>query len=103
MKIKVESEKIIKAVKKLDGIEIVLETSEDAKEAFEMILRKADIFQGNDYASPKDVKVTSIQEYTTSAVNYQTSFLMEFLFEEGVPIDKKINFIKSLQQFLERA
>ena len=29
MKIKVESEKIIKAVKKLDGIEIVLENLDD--------------------------------------------------------------------------
>jgi copper chaperone CopZ len=33
MKIKVESEKIIKAVKKLDGIEIVLENLDDAREA----------------------------------------------------------------------
>ena len=33
MKIKVESEKLVKAVKKLDGIEIVLENAEDAKQA----------------------------------------------------------------------
>jgi len=33
MKIKVESEKIVKAVKKLEGIEMVLENAEDAKEA----------------------------------------------------------------------
>ena len=33
MKIKVESEKIVKAVKKLEGIEIVLENLNDAKEA----------------------------------------------------------------------
>lgn len=103
MKIKVESEKIIKAVKKLDGIEIVLENAEDAKEAFNMILRKADLFQGDDFASPKDVKVTSVQEYKTSAVNYQMSFLMAFVFDNDVPIEKKINFIKNLQQFLERA
>lgn len=103
MKIKVESEKIIKAVKRLEGIEIVLENSEDAKEAFNMILRKADIFQSDDCASPKDVVVTSIQEYRTSAVNYQTSFLLEFIFDEDAPVEKKISFIKSLQQFLERA
>ena len=33
MKFKVEGQKIIKAVKKLDGIEIVLENTNDAKEA----------------------------------------------------------------------
>jgi len=37
MKVKVESEKIIKAVKKLDGIEIVLENTNDAKEAINLI------------------------------------------------------------------
>ena len=41
MKIKVESEKIIKAVKKLNGIEVVLESAEDAKEAIDLVLRKA--------------------------------------------------------------
>ena len=44
MKIKVESEKIIEAVKKLDGIEIVLENPDDAKEAINLILRKTDLF-----------------------------------------------------------
>ena len=44
MKIKVESEKIIKAVKKLDGIEIVLENLDDAKEAINLILLRAGLF-----------------------------------------------------------
>jgi hypothetical protein len=41
MKIKVESEKIIKAVKKLEGIEIVLENLNDAKEAIQLILSRS--------------------------------------------------------------
>ncbi|NIR14356.1 MAG: hypothetical protein GWN86_10580, partial [Desulfobacterales bacterium] len=44
MKIRVESEKIIKAVKKLDGIEIVLENADDGKEALNLILRKTGLF-----------------------------------------------------------
>ena len=44
MKIKVESEKIVNAVKKLDGIEIVLENPDDAKEAINLIIRKTDLF-----------------------------------------------------------
>jgi len=35
MKVKVESEKIVKAVRKLEGIEMVLENAEDAKEALQ--------------------------------------------------------------------
>ena len=45
MKIKVESEKIIKAVKKLDGIEIVLENLDDAREAINLILLRAELFE----------------------------------------------------------
>ena len=45
MKIKVESERIIKAVKKLDGSEIVLENLDDAREAINLILLRTGLFQ----------------------------------------------------------
>ena len=63
MKIKIESEKIVKAVKKLDGIEIVLENSDDAKDAIDLILRKTELFQRDNYKKLKDVKVISFQLY----------------------------------------
>ena len=44
MKIKVEGQKIISAVKKLDGIEIVLENLEDAREAIQLILLRTGLF-----------------------------------------------------------
>ncbi|GAG36680.1 unnamed protein product [marine sediment metagenome] len=99
MKVKVESEKIIKAVKKLDGIEIVLESTDDAKEAINLILRKTDLFTRDDYGKLKDVEVTSFQEYETSAVNYKMIFLLEFLFENDVPLDTKVAIIKEVQEF----
>ena len=102
MKIKVESEKIIKAVKKLDGIEIVLENPDDAKEAINLILRKADLFNRGEYEKVEDVRVTSFQKYETSAVNYKMIFLLEFIFEENISLDTKASFIKELQEFFEK-
>ena len=99
MKVKVESEKIIKAVEKLDGIEIVLESADDAKEAINLILRKTELFKRDDYGKLKDVKVTSIQEYETSAVNYKMIFLLEFVFEDDVSSDTKVAVIKEVQEF----
>ena len=99
MKVKVESEKIIKAVEKLDGIEIVLESADDAKEAINLILRKTELFKRDDYGKLKDVKVTSIQEYETSAVNYKMIFLLEFVFEDDVSSDTKVVVIKEVQEF----
>jgi len=103
MKIKVGSEKIIKAVKKLDGIEIVLESPEDAKEAINLILRKAELFQSDEYGKLKDIKVSSYQKYETSAVDYKMIFLLEFQFEDDVSLDAKVSSIKELQEFFDRA
>ncbi|UCH00562.1 MAG: hypothetical protein JSU78_00890, partial [Deltaproteobacteria bacterium] len=99
MKFKVESEKIMKAVKKLDGIEIVLENTNDAKEAINLILRKTNLFKRDDYSKLKEVKATSLQEYETSAVDYKMIFLLEFLFEEDVSLDTKVAMIKEVQEF----
>ena len=102
MKVKVESEKIVKAVKKLDGIEVVLENEDDAKEAISLILRKTDLFKEEQHDILKDVKVTSIQEYATSAVNYKMIFLLEFVFAADVSLETKVSVIKQVQEFFNK-
>jgi len=102
MKIKVESEKIIKAVKKVDGIEIVLENPDDAKEAINLILRKSELFNTDDYGKLQDVKVTSLQKYETSAVDYKMIFLLEFLFDENIEPNTKVALIKEFQEFFSK-
>ncbi len=102
MKIKVESEKVVKAVRKLDGVEIVLESTDDAKEAIDLVLRKTDLIKGDDDGDLKEVKVTSIREYETSAVDYKIVFLLEFLFKDNVSLDTKVSIIKEVQKFFEK-
>ena len=102
MKIKMEGDRIIKAVKKLEGIEMVLENAGDAKEALDLILRKTELLNRSDFTVVKDLKVSSFQEYKTSAVDYKVVFLLEFVFEEGVSVDTKVQIIKDLQEFFSR-
>jgi hypothetical protein len=102
MKIKVESDKIVKAVKKLQGIEIVLESAEDAKEALHLILSRSGLSQKEGYTRLRDIQVSSIQKYETSAVDYKLLFLLEFLFEENTPIETKVSTIKDLQDFFNK-
>ena len=99
MKIKVESEKIIKAVKKMDGIEIVLENLEDAREAIDIILSRTGLFDKHHNAELKEVRVTSYQKYETTAVDYKMIFLLEFIFEKNISIDARVEIIKELQVF----
>ena len=100
MKVKVERDKIIKAVQELEGVEIVLENTDDAKEALDIVLRKTELFTSDDYNKLKDVKVTSVQEYETSAVDYNLIFVLEFVFDDDVTLDAKLALIKQLQDFL---
>ncbi len=102
MKIKVESEKIIKAVKKVEGVEIVLENPIDAKEGIDLILRKTGLFDEDAYRGLKDIRVSAFQEYKTSAVDYKMIFLLEFQFEDDVPLDARVSAIRELQSLFDK-
>ena len=102
MKIKVEGEKIIKAVKKLDGIEIVLENLADAKEAINLILLRIGLFATHNDAKLQDVIVTSFQKYETTAVDYKMIFLLEFMFADEIPLDSRVAVLKELQDFFNK-
>jgi hypothetical protein len=77
----------------------VLENTNDAKEAINLILKKTDLFKRDEYSKLREVKVTSLQEYETSAVNYRMIFLLEFLFEDDVSLDTRVSIIKEVQDF----
>jgi len=102
MKIKVEGGKIAKGIQKVDGIEIVLENPDDAKEGIDLILRKTGMFDQDAYGGLKDIKVTAFERYETSAVNYKMIFLLEFLFEDDVASDTKVSAIRELQAFFDK-
>ncbi|MBP1741850.1 MAG: hypothetical protein H6Q48_4143 [Deltaproteobacteria bacterium] len=102
MKIKVESEKIVKAVKKLEGVEMVLENAEDAKEALSLILRRTDLLKEGDLGKLRDVKVSSFQEYRTSAVDYTMVFLLDFSFVPEASAESKVAVIRTLQDFFNK-
>ncbi len=102
MKIKVEGDKIVKIVKKVEGIEIVVESPADAKEGIDLILRKSDLLAEDANRGLKDIKVTAFQEYKTSAVDYKMIFLIEFLFEEDVPLETRVSAIREFQALFDK-
>ena len=102
MKIKVDRDKIVKALKEVEGIEVTLENVEDAKEALDLILKKSQLFKGAEGKKLKDVIVTATQEYKTSAVEYNLIFTLEFVFASGVFTDAKIALIKEVQAFFAK-
>ena len=102
MKIKVEADKIIKAMKKLEGIEIVLQNPDDAREAINLILSRTGLAKKLQTAQFSELKVTSYQKYETTAVDYKMIFLLEFTFVENVSLDTKVSVIKEFQDFFNK-
>lgn len=102
MKIRLDDMKIVKAVKKLDGVELVVETEDDALEGIRLILRKPDTIGTDHFARLKDIKVTHTRSYETSSVEYRIKFLLEFVFEDDVSLEDRVQAIKAFQAFLDR-
>jgi len=102
MRIKVRDEKIIKAIKKLEGVDIILKTVEDAKKATRLILRKTEISRTKDYEGLKDIDITQVVEHATSAVEYQTYYEVEFILTDDRFVEMEIALIKELQAMFEK-
>lgn len=102
MKIRVRDEKITKAIKNLEGIDIVLKSVEDAKKAMRLILRKTEASRSKDYEGLRDIAITKIVEHATSAVEYQTYYEVEFMLTDERFIDMEIALIKELQTMFEK-
>jgi hypothetical protein len=102
MRIRVRDEKIIKAIKKYEGIDIILKTVEDAKRAMRLILRKTEISRTKDFEGLKDISITQVVEHATSAVEYQTYYEVEFILTDDLFIEMEIALIKELQALFEK-
>ena len=97
MKIKIKDEKIIKTIKAMEGIDIILKTEEDAKEAMYLILRKTETSRTQDYEGLKDIAISRSVEHATSAVEYVTYYEVEFILSDKRFIEMEIALIKELQ------
>ncbi len=102
MRIKVRDEKIIKAIKKLEGIDIILKTAEDAKRALRLILRKTQVSKTPEYSGLKDIAVTQVLESRTSAVENLISYEIEFVVSDECHMDMVIGLIRELQSMFEK-
>lgn len=103
MRIKVRDEKIIGAIKRLEGIDIILKNEEDARQALHLILRRTETAKSKDYEGLKEIRVRQTVEHPTSAVEYQTFYEIEFIQADVKYLDMEIALIQELQAIFEKA
>jgi hypothetical protein len=99
MKIKVKGERIVKAVQKIYGIQIEVESPEEAREALDLILNKMAKAAEVGYEKLEEIQVTPERQYETSAVNYKITFLLTFSFKDDTSLDTRVAVIKDFQEF----
>ncbi len=97
MRIKVQDEKIIRAIKKVEGIDIVIKTAEDAQKAIRLILRRTEISKAKEYEGLKEIIITQVIEHPTSAVEFTTFYEIEFVLADQRYTEMEIALIKELQ------
>jgi hypothetical protein len=102
MRIKVRDEKIRKAIKKLEGIDIVLKNVEDAKNAMRLILRRTGISKTKDYEGLKGMVLTQAVEHLTSAMESHVYYEIEFILSDERYMDMEIELIRELQGGFEK-
>ncbi|MCK9230475.1 MAG: hypothetical protein M0Q23_05660 [Syntrophales bacterium] len=100
MKIRVEKENIVQALRKSEGIEVVLENERDAKEALDLVFSGSDLFSQAEIELLSNVLVTEITEYKTSSVAYKVFYLLEFPFDETTPLRKRAALVRNVQSLL---
>ncbi len=104
MRIKVQDEKIARAIKKLEGIDIIIRTAEDARTAMHLILRKTEMSRRKDYEGLKDMVITQVVAHdTTTAIEYKTYYEIEFILTDDRFIDMEIALIRELQTMFEKS
>jgi hypothetical protein len=103
MRIKIQDEKITRAIKKFEGIDVIIKTAEDARKAMHLILHRTEVSHSKDYEGLKDIVITQVVEHDTTAIEYKTYYEIEFILTDDRFIDMEIALIKELQAMFGKA
>jgi hypothetical protein len=102
MRIKVRDEKLIRAIKNLEGIDIIFRNVEEARKAMGLILRRTEAAKSKDYEGLKEIRTTQVVEHPTSAVESHIYYEIEFILTDDRFMEMEIALIKELQGLFEK-
>jgi hypothetical protein len=98
MKIKVFEDQFTRAIKRLIGIDIIVDNVEEARKALKLILERSEVSKRDDFKGLKDIKIHQTVEHTSTAMEHRTAFVLEFILEDESYLPMEIELIKELQK-----
>ncbi len=98
MKIKVYEDQMTKAIKRLVGIEVIIDTVEEARKGLSLILERTETSKREDYKGLKEIRITQKVEHPTTAVEHKLTYILEFILEDESYLPMEIALIQELQE-----
>ncbi len=102
MKIKVYEDQMTKAIKRLVGIEVIIDTVEEARKGLALILERTETSKREDYKGLKEIRITQKVEHPTTAVEHKLTYILEFILEDDSYLPMEIALIQELQEIFRQ-
>ena len=101
MRIKVPEESLVRAIKELEGVDILLKDAEEAKKVLKLIIRHTETSKHEDFMKLLDLVITESLEYPTTSVEYQRYYEIEFKLADEKFTDMELALIRELQKLFK--
>lgn len=103
MKIKVFEDQMARAIKRLIGIEVIIDTVEEARRGLALILERTEAAKRPDYKGLKEIRITQKVEHPTTAVEHKLAYILEFVLEDDSYLPMEIALIQELQRIFQHS
>lgn len=103
MKIKVFEDQMTRAIKRLVGIELIIDTVEEARRGLALILERTETAKRADYNGLKEIRISQKVEHPTTAVEHKLAYILEFVLEDDSYLPMEIALIQELQRIFQQS
>ncbi len=97
MRIKVTEEHLARALRDLEGVDILIKSADEARKVLELIISHTDVSRRGDLQGAVDFNITESLEYPTTSVEYKRYYEIEFQSNDAAT-DVEIELIRELQR-----
>jgi hypothetical protein len=103
MKIKVSEEEMTRAIQRIIGIDIIIDTVEEARKALNLILEQTEASKHPDYQGLNEIKISQTVEHASTAMEHRTMYVIEFVLTDESHLPMEIALIQELQKIFRHA
>lgn len=101
MRIKVAEENLVKAMRELEGVDILVKDAAEAKKVLTLIIRHTETAKREEFMRLLDFVITESLEYPTTSVEYRRYYEIEFKIADEKHTDTELALIRELQKLFK--